>query len=220
MNQFPVDANPENDEWSIQMQFDSNDGMLKVYYGNGLNTINIPYDTDRWVKIQAVIDLNENWTRIYYDDSLVAEYQWTGGVLGGGEGNLDISAVDLFANGASSVYYDDLKLEQIYPVPACGEPGIVKLNADLNRDLFVTLPDLMLFASFWLEGISLSDIFPTCDDGSVDLFDYSWFAQQWQQCMDPTNPVCIHKPLTLKEPPSRSINLALPQPCGDICTRG
>ncbi|MFQ5806677.1 MAG: hypothetical protein ACE5I3_09525 [Phycisphaerae bacterium] len=100
----------ENSDWSVQMQFDSNDGMLKVYYGDGVNTIEVPYVTDRWVKIQAVIDLDEDWTQIYYDDELVAEYSWTGGVLGGGGGALNIGAVDLYANGSTSVYHDDLAL--------------------------------------------------------------------------------------------------------------
>ncbi|MHC4947293.1 MAG: hypothetical protein ACYTG1_03400 [Planctomycetota bacterium] len=74
------DGGPYN--WSVWCQFDSNDGMLKVYHGDGNNTINVPYDSDRWVKIQAVIDLEEDWTRVYYDDELVSEYVWTGGVIG------------------------------------------------------------------------------------------------------------------------------------------
>jgi hypothetical protein len=95
------------------MQFDSNDGMLKVYYGNGLNTVDVPYETERWVKLQTVVDLGEDWTRIYYDDALVTEYCWTDGVLGDGGGALDIAAVDLYANGSSPVYYDDLTVERI-----------------------------------------------------------------------------------------------------------
>ena len=40
--------------WSVQVQFDSNDGLCKVRYGDGGNTIDIPYETDRWVKIQSL----------------------------------------------------------------------------------------------------------------------------------------------------------------------
>ncbi len=99
--------------WSVQMQFDSNDGMLKVLHGDDNNTIDVPYVTDRWVKIEAIIDLEDDWTRIYYDDQLITEYSWTGGVLGNGGGALDISAVDLFANNSTSVYYDNLALEPL-----------------------------------------------------------------------------------------------------------
>jgi hypothetical protein len=105
------DSGPwEDSDWSVQLQFDSNDGMLKVFHGNGLDTIDVPYVTDRWVKIEAIIDLESDWTQVYYDDALVTEYTWTGGVLGEGGGVSEIAAVDLYANGSSSVFYDDLKL--------------------------------------------------------------------------------------------------------------
>ena len=85
------DGGPYN--WSVQMQFDSNDGgLLKVFHGDGLNTIDVPYETDKWVKIQVIVDLENDWTQIYYDDNLITEYPWTGGILGGGGGALDIAA--------------------------------------------------------------------------------------------------------------------------------
>lgn len=99
--------------WSVDVQVDSRSQSIKVYHGDGLNTIDVPYVTDRWVKIQAVIDLDNDWTQIYYDDALITEYTWTGGILGEGGGALDIAVIDLFANGSSSVYYDDLRLEPI-----------------------------------------------------------------------------------------------------------
>jgi hypothetical protein len=119
------DGGPYN--WSVQLQFDSNDGLLKAFHGNGVDTIDVPYDTDRWVKIQTIIDLEEDWTRVYYDDDLITEYPWTGGVLGDGGGALDIAAVDLYANGATSLYYDDLKLE---PITGCGNA----LSSDADFD--------------------------------------------------------------------------------------
>ncbi len=97
-------------DWSVQIQIDGNDGMLKVFHGDGVDTIDVPYETDRWVKIQTEIDLENDWTRVYYDDELVTEYTWTGGVLGDGGGALDIAAVDLFAQGSSPIFYDDLCL--------------------------------------------------------------------------------------------------------------
>jgi RHS repeat-associated protein len=202
LNRYPVDADPNTDDWSVQMQFDSNDGMLKVYHGNGLNTINVPYDTDRWVKIQVIVDLENDWTDIYYDDDLVSEYSWTGGVLGNGGGALDIAAVDLYANDSNSVFYDDLVLERIAPRASCGEPGTAKLDSDFNLDLYIDLLDLHLLALNWLEGVSIADIFPTCGDEATDLFDFGVFAKEWQECLDPTNPACTHKPLTLYEPPN------------------
>ena len=218
LNRYPIDTDDNTDDWSVQMQFDSNDGMLKVYHGNDLATINVPYETDRWVKIQAIVDLENDWTQIYYDDTLITEYSWTGGVLGNGGGALDIAAVDLVANGASSVFYDDLILERIAPVPSCGQPGTAKLEADINRDLYVGLDDLSLFSISFLEPFSLADIVPSCGDGAANLVDFSTVSSQWQQCLDPTNPACIHKPLTLYEPPTASHPYAAP--CGSGATCG
>jgi len=124
--------------WSVQMAFDSSIGMCKVFHGDGLNTINVPYDTDRWVKIQTVIDLDDDWTRVYYDDELITEYTWTGGVLGEGGGALDIAAVALFANGSTSVYYDDLVLEPI-DTP-CGND----LEFDADGDFLTLLEEFLL----------------------------------------------------------------------------
>jgi len=105
------DGGPYN--WSVQMVFDSNDGMLKVSYGNGHDTIDVPYVTDRWVKIQIDIDLDNDWTHVYYDDIRFEPYSWTGGIYGEGGGAPDVRAVDLFANGSTSVYYDDFSLRAV-----------------------------------------------------------------------------------------------------------
>lgn len=113
--------------WSLQVQVDSNDGLLHVHDGLLNLAGSVPFETDRWARIRAIIDLDDDWTRVYYDDALVSEYSWTGGVLGGGAGALDIAAVDLFANGSSSVYYDDIALER---VGGCGDA----LGDDLDED--------------------------------------------------------------------------------------
>ncbi len=109
-------------DWSVQIGFDSNSGNLEVFHGDGVNTVDVPYATDRWVKIQVIVDEDDDWTRIYYDDDLVTEYAWTGGVLGDGGGALDVAAVDLFANGASRLLYDDLRFESGCGVTRFADP--------------------------------------------------------------------------------------------------
>ncbi len=115
LNTYSDGGPHEAPHWSVQLQFDSNDGMLKVYHGDGLNTIDVPYAVDRWVEIRVVIDLDTDWTEIYYDGGPIVGYSWTGGVLGGGGGASDIAAIDLYANGSTSVYYDDLVLRAMVP---------------------------------------------------------------------------------------------------------
>ena len=154
--------------WSVQMQFDSNDGLLKVFHGEDLDTVDVPYETDRWVRIQVQVDLDEDWTRVYYDDQPVAEYSWTGGVLGDGGGVLDVAAVDLYAHGSSPVYYDDLGLEPLVAEPCetdldgDGSTGTADLlallaawgpnpghPADLDGDAAVGTADLLALLSAW-----------------------------------------------------------------------
>jgi hypothetical protein len=156
--------------WSVQMQFDSNDGMLKVYHGDGLNTIDVPYVTDRWVKIQAVIDLDNDWTQVYYDDELITEYSWTGGVLGDGGGQLDIAAVDLFANGSSPVFYDDLVLVPLSDPLPC--------PWDLNEDNSVGISDLLILLANW--GTAGPGDFD--NSGSVGIGDLLALLANWGAC--------------------------------------
>ena len=166
LNTYADGAPHEDDHWSVQMQFDSTDGMCKVFHGEGTNTIAVPYETDRWAKIQVEVDLDDDWTRVYYDDDLVTEYAWTGGVLGDGAGALDIAAVDLFGQGSTVLLYDDLKLV----------PFEVPCRADFNRDGEVNTLDVLAFLNAWTAGESSADI---NDDGSVNTLDVLAFLNLW-----------------------------------------
>ena len=157
------DSGPYN--WTVGMQVDSVDGLMKIYHGDGNNTVNIPYETDRWAKIESIINLDSDWTRIYYDDQFVAEYSWTGGIFGEGGGSLDIAAVDLFANGSSPVFYDDLSLITLHGF----------LLGDVNLDRSVNLLDVGPF----IDRISTGTYQPEADtnqDGSVNLLDVGSFV--------------------------------------------
>ena len=173
MNTYADGGPHAESECSVQMNFVSNDGLLKVYHGNGLNTVNVPYVPDEWVEIQAVIDLDADLTQIYYDDQFVVEYSWTGGVLGGGGGALNIGAVDLFANGSTSVYYDDLWLRSAI------SPG------DLNCDTVLNAFDIDPFVLALTNPDGYAAAYPDCDrmladinaDGVVDAFDIDPFVE-------------------------------------------
>jgi len=165
LNTYEDGTPHEEDHWSVQMQFDPNDGLLKVYHGDGLNTIDVPYETDRWVKIQAEIDLAEDWTEIFYDDKLVTKYAWVGGVIGGLVSQSNIGAVNLFANGTSSVYYDDMSLvRNDSPPPPC--------PADLTGDGELDFFDVSAFLSAFTNQDPAADFL---NDGLFDFFDVSAF---------------------------------------------
>ena len=67
-----------------------------------------------------VIDLVADTQAFYYGNQLLFQGSWTGGMSGGGI--TSIAAVDLFANGATSVYYDDISLVPSTRLPAPPSP--------------------------------------------------------------------------------------------------
>ncbi len=158
------DGGPYN--WSVQLDFISASGMLVGDCGAADN-VTMPYITDQWVEIRVDIflDPDDDWTQVYYNGTLLDSaalpdhpvlgggYSWTGGVFGGGGGILNIGSVDLFANGATPVYYDDISL-----VPAC--------PADLDGDADIDLADLALLLSSY--GLTTGACY---DDGDLD-FDF------------------------------------------------
>jgi len=93
------------DNWSTQIRFDADQGLVESEFDGE----QLPLVTDEWVELRVEIDFNTDWQMIYYDGDLLTEKSWTEGVSG--SGSLNLGAVDLFANAATTVYYDDISLE-------------------------------------------------------------------------------------------------------------
>lgn len=92
--------------WAVQVHWRSEDDLVVSDF-NGETTAVI---YDRWVEFKCVIDLDADWLEIFYDGAFLAEHAWTDTVQGSGGGTKNIAAVDLFANAASKVFYDDISL--------------------------------------------------------------------------------------------------------------
>ena len=103
--------------WSIQVRFDSALNVIESEF----ETAQLPLITDEWVELRTEIDLDADWMEFYYGGVLLSAKSWTEGVSGGGA--LNIGAVDLFANGATSIYYDNMSL-----VPEPASLGLVVLG--------------------------------------------------------------------------------------------
>jgi hypothetical protein len=103
LNQYD-DAGATNN-WSVQVIFDGATGMLS---DTGASGATATYVADQWVDVCLEIDLVNDTQEFYYNGASVYTGSWSGHVSGGGV--TAIGAVDLFANGASSVYYDDMYL--------------------------------------------------------------------------------------------------------------
>lgn len=101
-----ADAGPFN--WSVQVQFD-NATTTVINTGTSAGTLPIVYD--QWVELKVVIDLNADTQTFTYGGAVLYSGTWSGEVSGGGAVN--IAAVDLYANGASSAFYDDISLSNL-----------------------------------------------------------------------------------------------------------
>jgi len=103
---------PGNISISTQLRFDSMLGVVESEY----ESAQFPLIFDQWIEIKIEINLVYDAQKIYYNSLLLSEKSWTNGVSGGGA--INIAAVELFANGASSIYYDDFTLGgEWVPVP-------------------------------------------------------------------------------------------------------
>ena len=74
----------------------------------------LPYTTDNWLDWELTIDLDADTQDFMIDGAYLYQGRsWKDGASGGGAAN--IGAIDLFANGATTVYYDDLMLMPASP---------------------------------------------------------------------------------------------------------
>ena len=99
-------------DWSTQVRFD---GIIDLVV-NDYGLESLPLITGEWVEVAVVVDLDLNKQTFFYGGQQLYTSVWaTPG------GALNIAAMDLYANNASSVYYDDIS---ILRVP---EPGTLAL---------------------------------------------------------------------------------------------
>ena len=98
--------------WSVQVIFSSVPGTLANSTG-AANPGSMPFVTNTWSDIAVVIDLDNNNQSFYYNGARLYTGSWTAQFppnAGSTPGTLTIGALDLFANNASVVYYDDIAL--------------------------------------------------------------------------------------------------------------
>ena len=90
--------------WSLQVLFDMSLGEVQDY--NSPATLPIVYD--QWIELRVEIDLDADLQTVFYDNQRLFADSWTGHV--GDPGILQIAALDLFSNGGSPIYWDDIIL--------------------------------------------------------------------------------------------------------------
>jgi len=106
-------------DWSVQTQYNLANGTITPDYHTTNSGKTIVYD--KWVQIRVIIDLTANTCEEYYDGVLIASGVWDD------NNHTTLEAIDLYGNGASSIYYDDLQLTAyLEPTPADGAVDVVR----------------------------------------------------------------------------------------------
>jgi hypothetical protein len=90
-------------DWSVQTEYDLTAGTVTPSIGDTGSNTRIVYD--QWVEIRFVVDLAANTFEEWYNGIRIAAGPWDNDAHG------TLQAVDLFGNGASSVFYDDLRID-------------------------------------------------------------------------------------------------------------
>ncbi|GAB4144779.1 MAG: hypothetical protein Fur0021_01620 [Candidatus Promineifilaceae bacterium] len=109
-NSYFIMLNTYNDagsglNWSTQVQFQ---GAANIVSNDGISGGTLPLIKGEWVEIRLEIDLDNDTQTFFYDNQVLYSGTWTDENSGGGA--LNIGAVDLYANSASVIYYDDMSL--------------------------------------------------------------------------------------------------------------
>ncbi len=117
------------DEWAVQTTFDSTTGKVASYeHGASMD-----YVTGAWTELKFVIDLDGNRVEEYYDGTLLASYVWSD------SGQNTLQAIDLYANGASPVYYDDISIIAQPSTLEIDSGDLLALNGTSSGELTVDI---------------------------------------------------------------------------------
>lgn len=115
-------ADGGSNDWSIQTQYNLATGAITCWHGGLAGATEILFD--QWVELKLLVNLDKDAFEEYYGGTLIASGQWDDNTHG------TLQAVDLYGNGASPVYYDDINIDayHIYkadsPNPADGAVGV------------------------------------------------------------------------------------------------
>ena len=120
-------------DWSTQVAFDGYAGIVQDDFA--LLYPPLPLILDQWVEIRFEINLDANWVKVYYGGVLLSEHPWDDG------GNTNIGAIDLFANGSSPVFYDNLSLQNVMNLPPVANDDAY--STDEDTPLLVVAPGVL-----------------------------------------------------------------------------
>ena len=125
LNQYP-----DSKDWSVQTLFNLGTGAITSQYDASASA-EIIYN--QWVEVKAIIDLDLNTVDEYYNGELFATHSWDN------DSHVTFQAVDLYAAGASAVFYDDIKLQSyLMSLTGADYPSPAAAADDVPRDGLLT----------------------------------------------------------------------------------
>ena len=114
-------------DWSVQTTFNLASGAIGFWHGGAATII-----YDEWVQMKYVIDLDENTVDKYYNGEFYVTDTWDDNTHG------TIEAIDLYGNNASSVFYDDIKIQSyLSTLTAADNPSPAGQAVDVPRDVIL-----------------------------------------------------------------------------------
>lgn len=152
--------------WSVEVQFQSATGLM---VDDGGSAATMPYTADQWVEIRLEIDFDADTQAFYYNNApLYTAQPWNGYISGVGTGSNSLQALDLFANGATSVYYDDLSLLPVVPGLAVSKsPDTQDVTTGGNADFTITITNTGTVT--WTDVTATDALVPACDNAFTDM---------------------------------------------------
>ncbi|MEN6576402.1 MAG: discoidin domain-containing protein [Phycisphaerales bacterium] len=112
---------------SVQWSFSLSDGVIGDDYDADASA-RIIYD--QWIQLKLVIDLDNDHLDQYYNGVLFSSRAWVF------SGSSKIRTIDLYGNGASSVYYDDIKVQDyLSSLVTAYDPSPEDGATDVPRDV-------------------------------------------------------------------------------------
>jgi hypothetical protein len=90
--------------WALQLKF--LDGLVE----SDFDTVTYPTVYDEWAELQVSIDLDLDIMRVYYNGTEFLAKSYTAGTSNDFTGSLNLACLDLFSNGGSDVYWDDISV--------------------------------------------------------------------------------------------------------------
>jgi hypothetical protein len=160
-----ADGGPNN--WTLQLCFDSASGNVFDDSGATCAGNALPFVTDQWAEIRIEIDLDADLFDLYYNGGqLITGGVWSQHTSGGGV--TSIGAVDLWSNGGTSVYYDDMSLvEAGEGLEISKTPDTQDVVTGGNADFTITITNTGTLE--WTD-VTITDAeAPACDNNFSNL---------------------------------------------------